>query len=95
MNKNKRLIILGVLLLGLSVPLHLVFGLFLLGYEDTTSLSTWDWPTGRQWVSSLSPGQQAGWWGSAIGSQLSLYGGMALVAFGLYRVFKSRQPGRA
>jgi hypothetical protein len=90
MNGNKRLIILGALLLVASVPLHIVYGLFLVDYEDSTA-GAWDWPSLSQWMSSLSPGLKAGWWASVIGSQVSLYGGLALIGFALYRWFMSRR----
>jgi hypothetical protein len=59
-------------------------------YEDL-NFQGWNWDGISGWLSSKSPGFQAVYWVSGIGSQVGYLVGTGLMGLGLFRFFKARR----
>ena len=82
-------IVLGCLALTASLALYVVQGFFLMDFDDRND-GDWSWAQANIWLASLPTGLRVTLWVTAIAAPTTLALGTALIAVGLFLIWRRR-----
>lgn len=82
----------GCLTLFASLGLYVLYGLFLMDYDDR-GYGEWTWALANEWLALLPPGLRSLFWITAVASPVTRAVGAILVAGGLFHLVSKRGSG--